>query len=43
LRGGKLLLSNIEEDRIYHVYNPVGGGSREFSDEEPAAELGNGW
>ena len=28
---------SFEEGRIYHVYNRVGGGSREFSDEELAA------
>ena len=28
---------SFEEGRIYHVYNRVGGGSREFADEELAA------
>jgi hypothetical protein len=28
---------SFEEGRIYHVYNRVGGGAREFSDEELAA------
>ena len=28
---------SFEEGRIYHIYNRVGGGSREFSDKELAA------
>jgi hypothetical protein len=28
---------SFEESRIYHVYNRVGGGPREFADEELAA------
>jgi len=30
---------SFEKGRIYHVYNRVGGGSREFSDEELAARF----
>jgi hypothetical protein len=28
---------SFEEGRIYHVYNRVGGGAKEFTDEELAA------